>query len=115
MKKSLIFVITILFIVVIFVVVRYNNMQTRIKETQKFNIQYEEASKVATLVGLYSGKFRPFKKEWFNPSQVDFSGYRFTAPSGYHEILSLLYGDYMHLPPEDERRSTHTDLFIWRI
>ena len=80
-----------------------------------FNIQYEEASKVATLVGLYSGKFRPFKKEWFNPSQVDFSGYRFTAPSGYHEILSLLYGDYMHLPPEDERRSTHTDLFIWRI
>lgn len=79
-----------------------------------FGIGYDEANKVGTLVGIHSGKFRPFEKAWFDDCQLVFSGHLLSAPSGYHEILSLIYGEYMRLPPEEERLSTHTDNFIWK-
>ena len=39
--------------------------------------------------------------------QVEFEGEMFPVPIGYHEILSKLYGDYMQLPPEEERIGHH--------
>ncbi|MBQ9951064.1 MAG: LicD family protein [Clostridia bacterium] len=38
---------------------------------------------------------------------VTFEGEQFPAPVGYHTYLKNLYGDYMKLPPEDQRRSRH--------
>lgn len=34
---------------------------------------------------------------------LDFEGHQFMAPIGWHEWLSSLFGDYMQLPPEDQR------------
>lgn len=45
MKKSVIFVFTLLFIVVILVIVRYNNFQSRKKSLISFNKQYEDYNK----------------------------------------------------------------------
>ena len=42
MKKSVIFVITILFIVAILAIVAYNNLQRDNVEVAKFNMEYEE-------------------------------------------------------------------------
>ena len=78
-----------------------------------FTVSYDEAEKVGTLVGIHSGRFRPFEKAWFDPCTVSFEGYSLIAPKGYHEILSMIYGDYMKLPPENCRVTTHTDRFIW--
>lgn len=36
------------------------------------------------------------------------------APSGYDAYLRHLYGDYMKLPPENQRVSTHNIHFYWR-
>lgn len=36
----------------------------------------------------------------------EFEGGKFRVPETYHEHLSELYGDYMSLPPEEQRRST---------
>ncbi len=36
-------------------------------------------------------------------SYVDFEGEKFKIPSDYDIILSMLYGDYMTLPPKDKR------------
>ena len=39
--------------------------------------------------------------------QVPFEGERYPAPIGYHTYLTRLYGDYMTLPPEDQRHTSH--------
>lgn len=39
---------------------------------------------------------------------VDFEGERFPVCKEYHKYLSKLYGDYMQLPPENERVGLHT-------
>lgn len=38
---------------------------------------------------------------------VQFENERFRAPSGYHDYLVQIYGDYMKLPPEEERENRH--------
>ena len=51
-----------------------------------------------------------YKKAWFdNTTEVDFEGYRFKAPSDYDAVLRQLYGDYMKLPPENERITHHSN------
>lgn len=40
-------------------------------------------------------------------THVTFEGESYPAPIGYHTYLSRLYGDYMTLPPEDQRRTSH--------
>lgn len=48
------------------------------------------------------------KREWFDEiEKVKFDKYYFNIPKGYNEILTLLYGDYMTLPPADERIGQH--------
>lgn len=45
-----------------------------------------------------------WKREWFlDTVQVEFEGHLFPAPIGYHDLLYALYGNYMELPPEDQR------------
>ena len=49
-----------------------------------------------------------YQKKWF--AQVERAAYgedQFPIPSGYHEILSKLYGNYMEFPPEESRKLTH--------
>ena len=90
-------------------------LSNSIKKLSKspFAISYDDADKVGTLVGIHSGKFRPFDKTWFEPCRISFEGYELAAPKGYHEILTMIYGDYMQLPPEEKRITTHTDKFVW--
>jgi hypothetical protein len=35
-------------------------------------------------------------------------------PKGYHEIMTRLYGDYMQLPPEEQRVAPHTVKAFWK-
>lgn len=38
---------------------------------------------------------------------IEFEGKKYRAPKGYDEWLRAFYGDYMELPPEEKRVSTH--------
>lgn len=40
---------------------------------------------------------------WDETTKIEFEGQLFSAPAMYHEILTQHYGDYMTLPPENER------------
>ncbi|MCB6608394.1 LicD family protein [[Clostridium] symbiosum] len=54
-----------------------------------------------------------FKKEWMeNIIYMEFEGYRMPVPSGYNEFLTISYGNYMELPPVEERVLRHNILFM---
>lgn len=54
-----------------------------------------------------------FDKKWFD-SYVDmpFSDFTVKVPSGYHEYLTNVYGDYMKFPPVDKRQSHHYHYYL---
>ena len=47
------------------------------------------------------------------PIRLPFEDGMFFAPEHFHEVLTLGYGDYMKLPPEDKRRPYHSGDFYW--
>ena len=49
-----------------------------------------------------------FEKDWFNnPIMMEFEGMKVAVPDKYHEILSIVYGNYMELPTPDKRIPSH--------
>lgn len=59
------------------------------------------------------------KNKWnFNPFEeiidVEFEGYKFCAPKRYDEFLKVRYGNYMSLPPENQRHPYHAEKFYWK-
>lgn len=60
-----------------------------------------------------------FKNYWtFNPFEklieVDFEGYKFLSPERYDEFLTVRYGDYMKLPPVENRVPYHGGKYYWK-
>lgn len=57
-----------------------------------------------------------FWKDYFEKTIfLPFNGAEFCVPMKYHEVLSVTYGNYMKLPPEDERHPYHSsNSFCWK-
>ena len=53
------------------------------------------------------------KDEYEKTVELEFEGRMLPCMSCWNEFLTELYGDYMQLPPEDQRR-THC-LKAWRV
>ncbi|MBQ9097610.1 MAG: LicD family protein [Clostridia bacterium] len=71
---------------------------------------YEENDYVGSTSSLYEGVENRTLKQWYDgTAEVDFEGYKFKAPVGYCEILTQLYGNYMQLPPEEQRVTHHSN------
>ena len=70
--------------------------------------EYRNSKYVANLIwGAYMLK-DIYLRKWFQTSvDVEFEGYQVKAPIGYREYLTHLYGDYMKMPPENERYAHH--------
>ncbi|MBQ9520184.1 MAG: LicD family protein [Acholeplasmatales bacterium] len=57
---------------------------------------------------MWDTKHHNFKKDDFkNIIQKDFCGTQFNIPENYDYILNKTYGNYMQLPPEEERIAHH--------
>ena len=50
------------------------------------------------------------KSNYGTPVRIEFEDGFFLAPEHYHEVLTLGYGDYMALPPEDKRKPYHNGI-----
>lgn len=47
-----------------------------------------------------------YSREWFTRrTQVLFHGRSYPAPEQFHQVLTTLYGDYMRIPPPEERET----------
>lgn len=59
------------------------------------------------------GEVNFFDKNFFKSRKIiPFGPVNIYVPSGYHEILSSIYGDYMQLPPKKEREIGHARYYI---
>ena len=55
---------------------------------------------------------RIFRSEWFHDViELPFEDTTVTVPRAYHDYLTVLYGDYMQLPPE-EKRIQHPNYYL---
>lgn len=69
---------------------------------------YESSSHVGCVVWLSWGEKDIFPKEWFDKRiKIPFGKYSFYVPAEYDKVLRHEYGDYMQLPPENERVGHH--------
>ena len=54
-------------------------------------------------------------EEFDEVTETDFDGHRFYILKGYDNVLRRRYGDYMQLPPENQRVSRHGHVtFLWK-
>ncbi|MBR5974606.1 MAG: LicD family protein [Clostridiales bacterium] len=66
------------------------------------------AKSVCTFVDPYDNTYFCVPKSTFEHfCEVEFEGKKYPGPENYDFWLTTLYGDYMQLPPEDKRTSTH--------
>ncbi len=71
------------------------------KALKKYN--YDTSKYVVNFTGAYKFK-EMFKKEIYdNYKLYDFENMKLNAPKNYNLVLKQMYGDYMKVPPEDER------------
>jgi len=69
----------------------------------------------ASMVGVtvFSRLQRVERDAYGNTSEVQFEGRRYPAPSDVHRVLECHYGDYMTLPPEEERIQGWHGIAVW--
>lgn len=54
-----------------------------------------------------------FKSEWFSDIiRVPFEDFEISVPSGYHDYLTTVYGDYMTPPPPCKQVSHHSHYYL---
>lgn len=66
------------------------------------------------LSDMYPTRMTYYRRDVFVPEKHLFEGEEFFIPKEYDKVLSFEYGDYMQLPPEEKRISTHQDTFVWK-
>lgn len=101
---------------------RYGKMRFNVKNKNIYHSQVlslledlsqnEDGAFYVDLTDVYLD-FQVFKKEWFKQSiDVPFENITIKIPNGYDDYLHSLYGNYMQLPPVEERISHHSRYFV---
>ncbi len=68
---------------------------------------FGSSSYVASSYGLRKEKEIIAYESFSDVVELEFEGRMFPAPIGYRQYLRQMYGDYMELPPEEERVPPH--------
>ena len=77
------------------------------------NPGYDAAERVGCFVGTEKSHWSLPKAGYERTVDMEFEGHMLPCMGCWDEFLAALYGDYMQLPPEDQRR-THC-LKAWRV
>lgn len=81
-------------------------------QSKVLDFTVEESNYRMVLVWGYGMKERVSREVFAKTVEVEFEGHNFPAPIGWHEYLTSLYGDYMILPPKNERITHEFDAWI---
>lgn len=90
--------------------------QIPIRRIEKLVKKYEfdNSDYVGEFVSVLGLKAKVSRKAFETQVKVQFEDDVFNAPVGYHEYLSVLYGDYMKLPPVEKRIKHHINDIFWK-
>lgn len=70
--------------------------------------EYDTSEYVGCVIWLSWGEKDIFPRQWFDETMLmPFEQYQFRVPKKYDEVLRHEYGDYMQLPPEEDRIGHH--------
>jgi lipopolysaccharide cholinephosphotransferase len=83
-----------------------NTLIKKIQKTVKL-YSFEHSSKVGIAVWGYGRREICPRKVFEGQIEVLFEGSFFKAPVHYNDYLTIVYGDYMELPPVNERETQH--------
>ena len=81
-----------------------------IKQYKEVAMRYNEYKGLDTYNQASDGRYGNWlvSKEWLSDTcELSFEGELFLCPCEYHQYLTKIYGDYMRLPPENEREDRH--------
>ena len=74
---------------------------------------FDKCSKVTELTTRYHYMRNEYPREAFEPAvRKEFEGFMAALPGGYDTYLTMAFGDYMQLPPEEEQVPKHEAVFI---
>lgn len=99
------------------VVLAFTSTRAILNEFKKLSErnEYDRSDCVACLMDTCYGSRELFPKEWMLKTEDHtFEGFYFKVPVMYDAMLKCLYGDYMSLPPEEKRVSTHSFVAYWK-
>lgn len=81
-------------------------------KNKKYNYN---TSKFVISVGSFNPAHEIFEKEKLGKTiYIPFEDYQFCAPEGYDAWLSCIFGDYMKLPPVEQRITHHQFKCYWK-
>ena len=67
--------------------------------------RFSTGNRLCTVGGAYDYPREAYRAEWWREVvPVQFEGHTFPAPDGWDTYLRSVYGDYMILPPQEERK-----------
>lgn len=91
--------------------IRYHIWKSAEKHMSKY--KWEECQEVTELIGSLKGmKIRHPKSDFDNVVYKEFEGYQIPVMAGYERYLSLIWGNYMKLPPVEKRVAKHDAVII---
>lgn len=74
---------------------------------------FDTSNYVVSTFGL-RGEKEIISRDCFADSRdIEFEGTLYAAPVGYEQYLTQMYGDYMQLPPVEERKEPHNICAYW--
>ncbi len=82
-------------------------------EKQMTRYSWDKCDEVTELVGSIKGmKLRHPKEDFDEAVYTDFEGHQVPIMKGYERYLRLIWGDYMQLPPVEQRVPKHDAILI---
>ncbi len=82
-------------------------------EKRMSKYKWEDCKYVTELIGSFKGMMMKHPKEWFNHVVYkEFEGYQMPLMAGYDEYMHRIWGDYMQLPPEENRVAKHDTVYV---